>query len=636
MSSTQSTTKKNVDRNKIKNPMLKYKVFIFPGIILTLLIIAALFEYLWVDVLPFSFAIIPLVIAGGFVISSTIEATIALKKVTAGMLVVLALIGTTYVGEFLPGAVVAFMMISGEFLEEITLEKTKNAIKELIKLVPSTCRKKIDGEYKIVPLRQVRVGDYIQVIPGERIPVDGTIISGQGAINEASITGESMPVDKTVDDSVYVGSLNENGVLEIRTDKIGSNTVLGKIIKTVHQAQNDKGDVQKAADKFAKYFLPLILLVCVGVWFGTREIMRVMTILVIACPCALVLATPTAVVASVGNSAKKGVLIKGGVAIENAAKITTVCFDKTGTITKGEPKVVSFKAFNKSDKDVLRVAAIVEKNSQHPIAKAVMEYIKKEIDIKTVPDAEFEMLFGRGVRVKDNGNTYEVSNRKALAECKNNSVEIENFLKKEESKGRTALVVIENGEVIGGLAVADTIREVAKETVKKLKKVGIKRIIMLTGDNDATAKAICEEAGISEFKANLLPNDKLDFIKELKSKGELVAMVGDGVNDAPALVLSDVGIAMGAAGTDVAMEASSIALMSDNIGMLPATFALSRRTYRIIQQNIWLFAVLVNIVGIYLSGLGYLNPIMASIVHNASSIFVVLNSSRLLTYKYAK
>jgi len=617
------------------NPMLKYKHFVFPAFLGILIIFAVLFEYVWETALPFDFSIISLIVAGGYVIKSTVEATIELKKVTAGILVVFALIGTTYVGEYLAGAIVAFMMIFGEFLEEVTLEKTKDAVRDLIKFVPNTCRKKISNEYKVVPLYEIEVGDYVQVIPGERIPVDGIIIAGQAAINEASITGESMPVDKTSGDQVYVGSLNETGVIEVKTEKIGSDTVLGKIIKTVHMAQNNKGDAQKAADEFAKYFVPIIVVICIAVWFMTKDIMRAMTILVIACPCALVLATPTAVVASVGNAAKKGILIKGGVVIENSAKVTVVCLDKTGTITKGKPKVVDFVQFNNwNRREVIETAAMVEKNSQHPIGKAIVEFIKKDgtVGMENIPDAEFEMLFGRGVKVKFNEALYEVSNKKVLKDHIY-SQEIKNYLESQEKMGRTALAVIKNGSIIGALAVADTIRDTAKSAIEGLKGLGLKRIIMLTGDNEAAAKTISEEVGITEFRANLLPEDKLDIIRKLQSQGEVVAMIGDGVNDAPALVLSDVGIAMGAVGTDVAIEAANIALMSDNIELLAPTFALSRRTYKIIKQNIWFFSVVVNIVGVYFSGMGWLNPIIAAIIHNASSVFVVINSSRLLTYK---
>jgi len=624
------------DKN-IKNPMLRYRHLLFPAILAVLLIISALLEFVWTTAVPFHFAVIPLVLGGGFVFKSTIQATIALRKITAGMLVVLALIGTTYMGEFLSGGLVAFMMIFGECLEELTMERTKNAVRELVKLVPATCRKLIDGEYKEVPIKQVRRGDMVQVITGERIPVDGTIMKGHAAINEASITGESMPVDKTIDDTVFVGALNENGVIEIHTDNIGGKTVLGKIIKTVHMAQSNKGQAQKAADVFAKFFLPIILAISAFVWIITSDTMRVMTILVIACPCALVLATPTAVVASVGNAAKRGVLIKGGVAVENCAKITVICFDKTGTVTKGEPSVVDFKAFEGSSKpEVLKASAMAEKNSQHPIGKAIMKFVKEKKTINTaaLPNADFEMLFGRGVLVKHEGITYEVSNGKALEDVTENREAAERYLASQEKLGRTTMIVIRNGVALGGIAVADVIREGVASTMHELRKIGIKRIMMLTGDNESTAKAICKEAGITEYKAKLLPNEKLKIIEKLRSEGEKVAMIGDGVNDAPAMALADVGIAMGAAGTDVAIEASSIALMSDNINMLPANFSLCKAANRVIMQNIVLFAILVNVAGIVLSAMGLLSPISAAIIHNAASIFVVLNSSRMIGFKY--
>ncbi len=621
---------------KIKNPMLqKYKDFYFAGALLLLILLALVFEYA-VKILPFDFAILPLIIGGGYVTWTTLEATIHLKKITAGIMVVLALIGTTYVGEYLAGAIVAFMMISGEFLENVTLNKTRNAVRALIKLVPETARKKIDGEYQEVSLKKIRVGDMLLVKPGERIAVDGVIVSGQAAINEASITGESMPVDKTAGDKVYVGTLNENGVLEIEAEKIGSDTTLGKIIRTVRMAQENKGNVQKIADRFAEYFTPVILLICAVVWFMTYDIMRVMAILVIACPCALVLATPTAVVASVGNAAKRGVLIKGGITIEKAAKITAVCLDKTGTLTVGKPKLVDIKTFNGvNESDVLTAAAIVEKNSQHPLAKAVLEYAQTK-GLKSIPDSEdFSMMFGRGIKVKYNNILLEVSNSKALIDADiKASNDIVNYLKEQEQLGRTALIVIKDNTVIGGLAIADTIRSNMKEAIDLIRETGIKRVIMLTGDNEATAKAIAAQVGITEYYASLLPEDKLEIVKKLQGEGESVAMIGDGVNDAPALTLSDVGIAMGAVGTDVAIESSDIALMSDDMMMVSETFGLSKRTYGIIKQNIVLFAVIVNVAGVLLSSLGFLTPIVGAVIHNVSSIFVVLNSARMLTYTY--
>lgn len=627
----------------------KNKIYILPFSLLILNILAIIFHF-FIEI-PFQFELIPLAIGGFIVIKSTVLSTIKKRKVTAGLLVVLALIGTTYVGEYLSGSIVSFMMIFGEFLEDLTMKKTQNAVRSLIQLVPHKCRKKIGNKFEQVSIREIRPGDIIQVIAGEKIPVDGIIQNGQATINESAITGESMPVDKTIKDKVFVGTLNENGVIEILTQKIGNETILGQIIKTVKSAQENKGNVQKTADKFAEFFLPTILLICVITALLTKDIMRVMSILVIACPCALILATPTAVVASVGNAAKKGVLIKGGVVIEELAKITTICFDKTGTITKGTPEVVDMLICDKSKRsEFLNTLAIVEKNSGHPIGKSIIKYLveKENLNLDNIPNGEFNMLFGRGVSVKIEDKIYEVSNRKVLLDLNENNnnkfsntkevssdnKKIYDFLDYEEKLGRTALLIVSNGEILGCISVADTVRPYIKDTIQELKTLGIEEFIMLTGDNEYTARAICDEVGIDQFKSNLLPQEKLDYIKELQSQGKHVAMIGDGINDAPALTLANVGIAMGMNGTDIASDASDITLMSDRIDFLCETIALSKKTYSIIKQNIWVFAVCVNIIGILLSGLGFLNPIAAAIIHNASSIFVVLNSSRMLGYKY--
>ena len=608
----------------------------FPALTVILILAAAVLDFGVHVPFPIPFSVIPLTLAGGYVCWSTISAVISLKKVTAGILVVLALIGTTYVGEYLSGAIVAFMMIFGEALEELTMERTKNAVRDLISLVPAVCRKYIDGEYREVPIKTVRPGDILKVIPGERIPVDGIIMKGQASVNEASVTGESLPVDKTVEDTVFVGTLNENGVIEIKTVKIGSDTVLGKIIGTVREAQENKGSTQRIADTFANYFLPVILAVCVIVGFVTEDLMRVMTILVIACPCALVLATPTAVIASVGNAAKRGIVLKGGSAIERCAGITAVCLDKTGTLTKGRPKVVAFVSWA-PENETLRALGISEKNSQHPIAGAIRDYLKsvKQTDPSDLPDGDFELLFGRGVRVSMADAVYEVSNRIILKDCDPDDGEAEAFLDREEKLGRTAMLVVRGRKILGGISVADTLRESVPDTIQALRNMGIERIVMLTGDNEATAREICSQAGIAEYHAQLLPDEKLKYLEELKRQGEKVAMVGDGINDAPALALADVGIAMGAAGTDVAVETADIAFMADNIESFPFTLALSRRTAHVIRQNIIVFACIVNVCGVLLSSLGFLNPVIGALIHNTSSIFVVLNSSRMLNWRMA-
>jgi heavy metal translocating P-type ATPase len=605
----------------------------FSVLIAALILLSVLIDTILKIALPVPFAVLPLVLAGGYVIYTTWDAMLSARKITAGMLVVLALIGTTWVREYLSGAIVAFMMIFGESLEGLTTERTKNAVRDLIRLVPATCRKLVEGVFQEASIKTVRPGDIIQIIPGGRIPVDGVITKGQISINEASITGESMPADKGEGEMVYVGTFVENGVGEIRTEKIGNSTVLGRIIKTVHTAQENKGHYQKLADIYAAYFLPVIMAVCLLTGIVTRDIMRIMTILVIACPCALILATPTAVIASVGNAAKKGVVLKGGDAIEKLAKVTTICLDKTGTLTKGKPAVVAVM-FCGEEAEMLETLGIAEKNSQHPIAKAVLQYLKtdKNMDTDSLPDGAFEMLLGRGVQVVHEETLYEVSNWKCMEDMSEPSPDLISFLYEQEGFGRTVMIVSKNRKPLGVISVADTLRDGAFETIHRLKKMGISKIIMLTGDNESTARAICEEAGIDEFHANLLPDEKLNYLQELKKQGEKIAMVGDGVNDAPALALADVGIAMGGAGTEVAIETADIALMSDNINALPFTYALSKQTYRIIGQNIFVFACVVNVLGVTFSSLGFLNPVIGAIIHNASSVFVVLNSAKMLTW----
>lgn len=609
----------------------KYKYHIFT-IALLVLILASAANLFWPFV-PFDLSIVPLIIGGAFVTWGALHSVIVNRKITAGIMVVLALVGTTYVGEYIAGAIVAFMMISGEFLEHITLEKTRNSVRELIRLVPATANKYIDGGYKNVSIEEIEIGDRLLIKPGERVPVDGRVVKGNAAINESALTGESMPVDKFEGDKVYIGTLSENGVIEIITEKIGNETSLGRIIQVIRQAQNNKGEKQKMADKFAAWFTPLILVICAVVWFLSNDIMRVMTILVIACPCALVLATPTAVVAAVGNAAKKGVLIKGGITIESMAKVSALCFDKTGTITEGKPKLVDIRSFGQlAEAEVLTLAAAVEQSSLHPIAKAVLE---RYGDKALPPVSEFSMVIGKGLQAKLNGSLIEVTNSRGLDETAiTQSAAVLDYLQQQESNGSTALLVIKDGVIEGGLAVRDTIRSTVPAVIEKLKATGLNRLIMLTGDNHKTAMSIAEQAGIAEVAAALLPEDKMNYIKKLQQEGTGVVMIGDGINDAPSLVIADVGISMGVIGTDAAVEASDISLVSDNLEALPEVFMLCKKANSIIQQNIWLFAVVVNAVGVFFSSLGFLNPILAAVIHNFSSVLVLINSSRLLQYKY--
>ena len=608
---------------------------VFPGSLLALTLVSVvpgIDELFRIDV-----AILPMLIGGGFITYQTVVATIENRRLTAGALVVLALIGTAYIEEYIAGAVVAFMMISGEWLEDVTLEKTRNAVRALVRLTPDEATVFENGDWTRKPLRDVKLGDRVLIRPGERVPVDGKIASGHATFDESSLTGESVPVERTDGDPIFAGTVNTSGAVEATVEKIGSETALGKIIRIVHEAQERKGTTQKAADRFAMYFTPLILLICAGVWFLTSDLVRVMAVLVIACPCALVLATPTAVVAAVGNAAKRGVLIKGGLVLEQLGRVDTVCFDKTGTLTQGRLEVVETFGFGDGDaSQTLALARAVETRSEHPIARAVIEAADKAArGVKRLDATDFEQVFGVGVRGQVGDDDVWVGNRRVLerAAPRKRLDEAEQFFTEQAGKGRTALVVIRNGVCVGGIAVADTLRSDAPEAVESLRKTGISRIVMLTGDQDTTGRAIGSQVGIDEIETELMPEAKLTVVERLKAEGRVVAMVGDGVNDAPALMLADVGIAMGAAGTDVAIESSGMALMGEDLGVLVDMVALGKRTLSIIRQNIWVFAVGVNIVGIALAGSGYLGPVMAAVVHNISSVFVVLNSARLLSFR---
>jgi len=577
----------------------------------------------------FDFAVLPMLLGGAAIAYPTLSMMIERRRVTAGTLVVIAVGGSAYLGEYMAAAVVSFMMLAGEFLEEVTLQRTRNAVRELVRLAPDVAWADRGGTWVQVPIREVTPGDRVLVRPGDRVPVDGTVVSGEASLSEATITGEAMPVDKTTGDHVFAGTTSQSGAVVVRADRVGQETTLGRIIQVVRAAQEQKGAVQKIADRFATYFTPAILATGALVWVLTHDLMRVMAVFVIACPCALVLATPTAVVASVGNAARRGVLIKGGVALEVAGRVTTVAFDKTGTLTTGHPTVVEVDPLGgRTVPEVLRMAGVAELRSEHPLGRAVVAHAHASgLDL---PDPErFTTTFGQGVEAQWNGSRIEVGNHRLLAPDDPASA----ALAAHEQQGRTALVVRVDGMPWGVVALADALRPQVRLALERLREMGIHRLVMLTGDNEVTAGAIARQAGIGEVRAGLLPKQKLEVVRGLQAAGEVVAMVGDGVNDAPALVLADVGVAMGAAGTDVALESADIALMGDDLTLLSEVLALSRRALQVIRQNIWGFAVAVNIIGIVLAGSGFLSPIGAAVVHNVASLFVVMNSGRLLAHR---
>jgi len=583
----------------------------------------------------FDLAVIPMLLGGALITYTTLVSIIEKRQITAGLLVVIALFASALTEEYLAGAIAAFIMISGEFLEDLTLAKTRSAVKALIELVPETAWLFQDKEWVQIPLHQVKPLDLILVKSGERVPVDGEIVSGRAAIDESTLTGESMPVDKTVSNMVFAGTINQDGAVEVKVSKTGHHTAIGRIIDVVYQAQENKGQTQQVADKFAQYFTPLIIVVATIVWFLTSgSVTKVTAVLLIACPCALVLATPTAVVAGVGNAAKRGILVKGGIMIEAAGQIDTICFDKTGTLTHGKPEVVAFESFGlTTEEEILQLALSAEIRSEHPIAKAITAYAQQE-GVQPVEIHHFEQVFGVGIKATLGQDLQVwVGNWRLLAQGTIEAHPLaEKFLQQQESVGRTALLVVKDQLILGGIAVADTVREDASEMVDNLRQSGIQDIVMLTGDNQATANTIAEQVGIETVQAQLLPTEKLDYIRQLQSQNRIVAMVGDGVNDAPALMLSDVGIAMGAVGADAAIESAGIVLMGNDLRLLNHIIGLSRQSLILIKQNIIGFAVGMNILGIVLASSGILNPIMAAVMHNISSAFVVINSSRLLGF----
>ncbi len=611
--------------------------WLFPGFLLLTVLLAAIPGQ--ARLLGFDLALVPMLVGGGFLTYNTVIATLETRRITAGSLVVIAMAGSAYVGAYLAAAIVAFMMIGGEFLEDLTLDKTRNAVRDLVRLVPDTASVRRGGEWVVVAVETLRPGDRVLVRPGERIPVDGQVVAGTASVNQATLTGESMPVEKEPGAPVFTGTVSEWGALEVTVDKIGDDTALGRIIELVYEAQERKGRTQRIADRFAAYFTPLILVVSAAVWLATHDLVRAISVLVIACPCALVLATPTAVVAAVGNAARRGVMIKGGVVLESAGRTSTLLFDKTGTLTLGRPAVAAVVAFPAATASrVLALAAAAEERSEHPIARAIAVRARNE-GLSRPTATGFNQVGGVGVEAEIEGSLIRVGNRRLLEGAghlwgpglTDAGAGLE-FLDEQEKLGRTALLVAEGDRLLGGIAVADVVRTRAGEAVARIRGAGA-RVVMLTGDNLPAARAVATKVGIDEVYANLLPEDKLKLVSDLKARGAVVAMVGDGVNDALALTLADVGIAMGAAGTEVAIDSAAIALMGDDLTVIPEVLELSRRTLRIIRQNIWVFAVFVNAVGITLASTGWLSPVGAAVVHNAASVFVVLNSARLLTYR---
>jgi len=534
------------------------------------------------------------------------------------------------VGEYLAASVVVVMLNSGELLENFVAGRSSKAIEKLIRSAPMTARVRRNGQQTDIPLPEVKVGDIVLVNPSEKIPIDGVVVKGSGLVNQAAITGESIPSEKLVGSTVYGNTILENGTLDIKVTRNSDETVFAQIVKQVEEAQLRRAPVERVADRYARWFAPIILSMAIATQLVTNSILSTAAVLVIACPCALTLATPIAVAAGLGNSARSGVLIRGGDFIEEVGQCDVVIVDKTGTLTLGKPRIVSIKPLGgRSVEDILSLAGTAEQRSEHSLAKAILEEARKSSIVLGDSD-EFNVIPGYGVVAESNGSRILVGN---LSMMKEYGVALDEdlteYVSKESASGRTAVIVAENLKAAGLISMADTLRDGIKDSIVQMKLAGAKKVVMLTGDSLPVAEEVASQVGIDEVYAGLLPAHKVKHVQEYRRKGHRVIVVGDGINDAPALASANVGIAMGITGTDVTMETAGIVLMTDDLSKVAKTMQLSRRVLSVVKQNV-IFALGVNVAGLLLSTQGFVSPVLASVIHEGNALIVAFNSLRLL------
>ena len=583
--------------------------------------------------LPFDAAWVAIILCGVPIVMEAIIGLVTRFDIKADVLVSIALIASICIGEDFAAGEVAFIMQIGGLLEELTVARARAGIEKLVKLTPQTARV-IDGDSeRIIPAEQVTVGSLLRVLPGETIPVDGVIVSGQTSVNQAVMTGESLPVDKTVGDEVSSGTVNQFGAFEMKATKVGEDSSIQRMIRLVQTADAGKAKIVGIADRWATWIVVIALSAAALTWIFSGQIIRAVTILVVFCPCALVLATPTAIMAAIGNATKHGFLVREGDALERLAQVSRICFDKTGTLTLGTPKVTAVHSVDPaiSDKELYRLAASAERMSEHPLGRALVSCYTQENGAEAGKPEEFTMLPGRGVSAVVDGRKVIAGNLKLLSENHIRSDEMSAQAQKYLDEGCTVIYVCVDGAPAGLIAMADVLRADMPGVMDSITRSGVSPVL-LTGDNPRAAKAIADQLRISEVKADCLPEDKLKYIESTQNDGTRICMVGDGVNDAPALKMSHVGIAMGGVGSDIAVDAADIVLVDDKIEELPHLLALSKRMMITIKLNLT-FSMTLNFVAIILAITGVLDPVVGALVHNAGSVLVIINSALLLKWR---
>ena len=556
------------------------------------------------------------------------------SKISSALLISIAMFAAIAIGDLFAAGEVAFIMAIGAILEDMTTERAKKGLKKLISLAPTQGRKIVDGKEIMIPAGEIVKDDVLRILPGETIPVDGIIVTGETSVDQSIMTGESILVDKGVDDEVFCGTINRFGAIDIKATKVGEDSSLQKLIRMVQEAENKKAPMQRITDKCASWLVPVALMIAIITWVVTKDIVRAVTVLVVFCPCALVLATPTAIMAAIGQATKHGVIIKSGEALEKMGKVDTIAFDKTGTLTFGKLEVSDVISFEKeiSENDLLSITASAERKSEHPLGKAIVSFAKKKM--VSIPEStNFKMSSGKGIYAEVSGKKLHCGNEKFFEE---NGIAIssgiKDVLEQLRMQGKASILVAENNDCIGILALSDVLRPEANTMVKKLHSMNT-NVVLLTGDNKKTADYFAKQVGISEACAELLPEEKVENISKMMSNGKNVCMIGDGVNDAPALKSASVGVAMGSMGSDIAVEAADIALMSDDISKIPYLKRLSNATVKTIKFSITL-SMCINFLAVTLSVLGVLTPTTGALVHNAGSCFVVLIAALLYDRKF--